>query len=235
MIPNSKLDLPQYKIEFLGQFPHRYKVIKLDSLANRPLLERLRADGFFDLHVTNNGYIVGEHQVIAFYHCGGVHAVKRGYTLAKGEWSVHHINSDTLNNSPKNLRYLPDWAHAQITKQQRRVHIYLKQNFSTDIQLVGEGDLFDRNGRPVRDPYKWIGKIMLVTMVETYKHCMRKGIAKQQLAGTKLAPAKQIWSWIKKIRKWLKVGVDTSYLPSEWLVSVIEEGGARAGTLQLQC
>lgn len=79
------------------------------------LFDWLESTGFFQFHVTNKGYVVGVHQIVAFATYG-YKALANGFTAKFGEIEVHHINGNPLDNSPDNLVYLSCDDHHLVSR-----------------------------------------------------------------------------------------------------------------------
>lgn len=127
---NNYKELRNYLANFTstitGKYPHQYKTYYLDLDCNAELRIRLEADGLFKLHTTNSGWIIREHQIVAFYFCGGREAMNNKLECRWGEVDCHHISSNTFDNHPSNLVYIPSQLHAVITKGQRFFNQYLR-------------------------------------------------------------------------------------------------------------
>ncbi len=81
---------------------------------NKYLFSKLAAVKMFDFYSTNSGEIVSLHQIVA-YLFKGYKAFKNGYTIDKNI-HVHHIDSNTSNNTPGNLVYVSSQEHLLITQ-----------------------------------------------------------------------------------------------------------------------
>lgn len=79
--------------------------IRLSKYKNWRLFALLSLFGFFDYHVTNNGFTCYYHQIIAYISSGYRKYIKGEFCL-KGELEVHHFDKNKFNNSPENLTYV---------------------------------------------------------------------------------------------------------------------------------
>lgn len=85
--------------------------ITLKFKKNLALKKALTELGFFTLNSTNHGYLVGVHQVVLFLE-RGIFFLRfesnsaRTKNIKKGYIDCHHLDSNRLNNSAYNLRYV---------------------------------------------------------------------------------------------------------------------------------
>lgn len=148
----------------IGKFPHQYLVIQKNE-ASLPIFEVLKDCGFFAFHVTNMGQIVSLHQIVAFFHCGGLHALRRGKTCEKGKHEVHHIDGNTMNNHSSNLVYLSVEAHNFITFHQRHLHKGVRKGVKKNsLQEASAGELWNKAGREVVNILFYILKVFKLTL-----------------------------------------------------------------------
>lgn len=121
-------------------------------------LERL---GCFKFYETNSGlHVIGVSQVVLFLDHGWK-ALRNGFTMKKGEMEVHHIDGDVTNNDPKNLVALDKDGHAYISacSNTPRWGRAVKPFATT----------FNRQGRPVSDPYRYLVEILAETVKKVAK------------------------------------------------------------------
>lgn len=79
--------------------------VSLWKSENKEIFETLKKIHFFDFHTTNNGKIVGLHQVVQYCSIGW-RLFLRGYSCEQGTAEVHHLDGDPTNNKAGNLRYI---------------------------------------------------------------------------------------------------------------------------------
>lgn len=180
----------------LGKWPHRYTAYNLNIKENQNLKYILILDNFFDFNIKNNGNLVYEHQIVAYYFCGGIDAFKRGYLCDSSIYEVHHINGNTFDNRSSNLQYLPKDLHIEITTVQRSLCKYLK-SFRSDnkgANLLGRLNnipMWNKQGRKV----------------ENIKHfilsCLIKTIKESSITFNKIINKNYFSLWCKKISKCL--------------------------------
>jgi hypothetical protein len=109
-----------------------YKKDKLE------LFNFLLENGFFDFHLTNSGWVVGVHQVVAF--CSyGYKALANGFTAKYGEIEVHHINANPLSNDPSNLVYLSTADHQIVSMASNTVFFDKPSSSRTATPFNGQG------------------------------------------------------------------------------------------------
>ncbi len=203
-------DLSLYKSQFLGKWPQRYEVYDLSLKANEPLLDVLIEQRFFDFHTTNHGRIVSKHQIVAYFKCGGIDALKRGFTCPQGEYEIHHIDGKTSNNQPKNLVYLPTVLHQEITISQRRICKYLRvfgrKRFDTVIGKLKDLVIWNRQGRAVKNVIQFVCCVLTKTLVNSAKTF---GVFYNK---------SQISKWLNKIRKAIASNIPTFWQDATWIV-----------------
>lgn len=204
-------DLTQFKVSFSGRHPHRYRAYNLNIPENQPLKEKLEQDGFCGLHCTNNLNIVYEHQIVAYYNCGGIHAGRRGFKAPRGIISCHHINGNTFDNRPQNLIYLQDDLHNEITKSQRRIRKGLKVWSETEAETVTDlVPIWNRQGRPIKNIQQFVLRVLTQTLVNT-AITMRLEVK-----------AKRISRWMSKIRKKLSSVFNLPCALPDWIGNKLE-------------
>lgn len=201
--------LRNFKSHYVGKFPQKYRCYNLNLKQNQELKTQLQQAGFFDFHSSNNGQLVGEHQIVAFFHAGGLHALRRGLKCIQGEHEVHHLDGNGLNNNPGNLQYLPVCIHQEITISQRRACRYLKvwgvqsiKRFSLKLKGVF---IWNRQGRLVMGLKDFIASVLERTLIRTAEKFGHKIIYNQ------------IQNWRRKVRKALEVGMPTYWQIATWL------------------
>jgi len=83
---------------------------------NHPeLFVQLHEVGFFDFNISNSGWVVGAHAVVAFLAYGW-NALHRGITINKHTHQVHHLNNVSWDNNPENLVYLTLHTHNLVSQ-----------------------------------------------------------------------------------------------------------------------
>jgi hypothetical protein len=147
---------------YVGAYPHKYKAVNLHS--NKPLKQLLIDNGFFDFHTSNKGSLVYYHQVIAFFNCGGIHALKRGFTCVKGVTEIHHLNGKTWDNSPSNLVYITEEGHNIITTHQRSFNKYIRRVKRSSLLNYWNGVIWNTQGRRVTNFVDWLFFILGLTI-----------------------------------------------------------------------
>jgi hypothetical protein len=165
--------LKKYTVCWLGKFPHKYRAYDLNYKNNIELKALLTKAGFFDFYIRNKGNVVYEHQIIAFFHCGGIHALKRGITCKSNNVEIHHINGRTIDNNPENLIYLPVVLHAFITKAQRALgkrlktfRRFIEYNLIEQLEYI---PFWNKQGRIVIGKLDFVMYILTLTMVKSIK------------------------------------------------------------------
>lgn len=178
--------LEKFKSLFLGKYPHKYKVYDLTLPINNLLKNFLRDNNFFDFFFSNKGHLISEHQIVAFFCCGGRNALDNGFvsdnnlstsreqTFVSSDgktfasYEVHHINSNSFDNSPENLVFLPTQVHQIVTRGQRRIFKYLrvfgKKLPSDFLESIRP---FNRKGKPIKRIYHWITSILSFSILFT--------------------------------------------------------------------
>lgn len=141
--------------------------------------------------------------------------MKQGVVAPMGLWECHHINGCTTWNDPKNIVLLPCIFHDVITKLQKGVHRYMKLFRKSLMEELNGLIFYDWRGRLVKDNEAWCTKLIMISCIGTYHHCLRQHICDKNV---RLAPVKQIQEWIKKVVKKLKLGIDPTYVQNTWLV-----------------
>ena len=159
---NYKSILNNCSFYFVGKFPHKYKDINLYK--NVELKQLLTQHGFFEFHTSNKGNLVYYHQVVAFFECGGIHALKRGFTCVKGQHELHHLNSKTHENQASNLVYITEEGHSLITKHQRAFNKYVKRIKKKSLLSYWTGVIWNKQGRQVTNFVDWLFYILSVTI-----------------------------------------------------------------------
>lgn len=199
--------LNKYKSHYTGKYPHKYKAYNLNLQENLELKTRLLIDGFFAFHTTNNGLIVYCHQIVAYYHCGGIHALKRDLVCKKDEYEIHHINGNTFDNNPNNLVYLPKVIHQEITINQRRLIKYLKlfgkKSFNRNFKNI---IIWNKQGRTVKSILDFIAYWLEQTLWKT-AHSLSIPLN-----------LKVIGTWRRLVRKALKAVIPTYWQNASWLI-----------------
>lgn len=120
------------------------------------LFKRLHRWGFFDFYITNSGWIVSEHQIVAFFLCGGYKAMLNGFTCSQGEIEIHHINANTQDNRPDNLVYLSTTDHKVVS------HLSHTSFLSTVRKVLSTP--FNKQGKSVADHFHYLSIILSKTL-----------------------------------------------------------------------
>lgn len=194
-----------------GKWPHQYKAFNLKNKSNEALFNKLKEDNFFEFNIRNNGFIVYEHQVIAYYFCGGVHAFKRGFICDSNIYEIHHVNGNTFDNSEDNLIYIPRILHVEITTVQRSLCKYLKtfRKKHKGANLLGRLShipMWNKQGRPVQNIKYFVIALIVKTIKQsaiTFNKSINKNYFKLWLKkiSKSLTVAQPIWhnmiTWIK--------------------------------------
>jgi hypothetical protein len=190
--------LRKYTVCWLGKFPHKYKAYDLNFKNNIELKALLIKAGFFDFYTRNKGNIVYEHQIVAYFGCGGIHAFRRGITCDSNSVEIHHINGRTIDNRPENLIYLPIVLHAFITKAQRALgkqlrtfRRFIEYNL---IEQLAHIPFWNKQGRLVIGKLDFIMHILKLTMVKSMEDNNKK------------VNTNYFITWAKKVRQDIKDG-----------------------------
>jgi len=152
------LKLSQFKHTYLGTYPHKYKCYT-NSKENQLLFHTLNSQGYFNFYPHNNQFIVSHHCIIAWWFCGGILAYLNGFTAPSNSINVHHINSNTFDNSASNLVYVTTDSHSQITRHQRSANKFLKV-FKKGI-LHHTINIWNRKGNLIHNYGKWLANLIL--------------------------------------------------------------------------
>jgi hypothetical protein len=146
----------------IGSYPHRYKAFNLNK--NPELKQMLTEAGFFDFHLSNSGVTAYYHQIISFYFCGGIEALKRGLTCIKGVHELHHLNGITSDNRPSNLVYITEEGHNLVTKHQRAFNKYIRRIKKASLINYWTGTIWNKQGRVVKNFVDWLFNILVKTL-----------------------------------------------------------------------
>ena len=157
--------LDAYTSSLLGKYPHRYITFDLDLKANHCLYLMLLKDGYWKFAPSRSMHLVGYHQIVAFYMCAKDKPDGAGDLV-----EVHHVNGNTLDNSPTNLMYLSPNDHALCTKYQRRASKLSLKLFAR----IGEkgrrlATPFNKQGRPIRNWAKFMLAVICASVYLTTK------------------------------------------------------------------
>lgn len=202
--------LKQFKSQLMGKWPQRYKAFNLNLKENKDLKTWLSLTGFFEFNIKNNGYIVYYHQIVAFFDCGGIHALKRGLTCDSSIIEIHHLNGNTLDNQPDNLVYIPRLIHTEITTVQRRLCKYLKtfrQQFKGCgfLQKCDSITIWNKQGRLILN----IKHFLMYVLIRTIKS--------SSLTFKKVINLSQFKKWLKKTSNSLDTFFPLYHHPITWL------------------
>lgn len=201
--------LSTYKFYWSGTFPHRYKAFDLTLGVNKALAKWLETEGFFRFHITNvKRRVVYYHQIIAFMFCGGKEALSNGFTCSQHSQEIHHLDGNTSNNYPSNLIYLTSEVHSVITGHQRSLKKYLKK-FKKGT-LDNPPSIWNRKGNRIIRWWDWVAMILIKTISSTAKSLRIPLLLKE------------FGNWIGRIIKRLKVGVDSTFVPT-FIINYAEE------------
>ena len=201
----NTLKLSQFKSTYLGKFPHKYKTYT-NCKENQLLFDTLESQGYFNFYINNNKHIVSHHCIIAWWFVSGHVAYKNGFTAPAKEINVHHIDGNTFNNSASNLVYVTTDSHSLISRHQRASNKFLKV-FKKGILHHTNKSIWNRKGNLIYNYSKWLANLILKTVVLTARH--------NQLD----INLKQISRWFRKITNCLKLNLDSTYIPTYFLVS----------------
>lgn len=203
------IDLQKYTYKILGKWHCRYKAFNLKQEENQELKSILEQDGFFNFNLRNNGFIVYYHQIIAFYKCGGIHALKRGMICDSNIVEVHHLNGDTLDNRSDNLIYIPRIVHCEITTIQRRLCKYLKTfrrgKGCNIVAKCKQTSIWNKQGRIITNCLHFIMYVLIRT------------IKASSITFSKIIIQKRFTQWLKKTYKNLQSFLPLYHLPVTWV------------------
>lgn len=190
--------LRKYTVCWLGKFPHKYRAYDLNKQNNLELKTLLTEAGFFEFYTRNKGNVVYEHQIIAYFSCGGIHALKRGITCDSNNVEVHHINGRAIDNRPENLIYLPIVLHAFITKAQRALgkklrtfRRFIQYNLLEQLEFI---PFWNKQGRIVIGKIDFVMYILALTMVKSIED------------NNYYVNKNYFTTWVKKVRQDIKDG-----------------------------
>jgi len=204
-------ELHSFHSSLIGKWPQRYKAFNLNLKQNLPLKSWLLSSGFFSFNIKNNGYLVYYHQIVAFFHCGGVHALKRGFVCDSSEVEIHHLNGNTLDNSSSNLVYIPRLLHTEISTLQRRLCKYIK-TFRSSFKGMGvlrklhSIPFWNKQGRSVQNIKHFVMYVLIRTLKassSTFKKIINISKFKQ---------------WLKKTSNSLDTFFPLYHHPITWLI-----------------
>lgn len=151
--------LESFSYSLWGNFPHCYKAYNLNLSNNKGLKDLLNEAGYWNC-CGRSKEIVYYHQIIAFFCLE--------HPVQLGELEVHHINGNTLDNSPANLMYLSPEDHKLVTKYQRKLtKLKLKHFFKLSNKLISHRTPFNRRGKPIHNWARFILSIIVLSVVKT--------------------------------------------------------------------
>ena len=155
--------LNSYSSSLLGKYPHRYITFDLNLKSNQTLRLMLEEDGYWNFAPLRSKCLVGYHQIVAFYLCAKDKLDGLGNFV-----EVHHVNGNTLDNSPNNLMYLSPNDHALCTKFQRRASkLSLKLFASIGKKGKRYPTPFNRQGKVIRNWAKFILNVICASVFLT--------------------------------------------------------------------
>lgn len=191
-----------------GNWPHTYKTFFRTS-NNEELFTFLESYGFMALHITKEfKFTASWHQIIAFFFCGGIQHYKNGVQFKKGEQEIHHIDGNTSNNHPRNLRYLPVAIHQLATTCQRTLNPKMRH---FNVGNLDSLKLYNRKGQEIINKKQalvdLLGETMLRTALDRGKKYSVKSFGKTILKVLKdfgvkahdLLNAKSWCNWVQSI------------------------------------
>lgn len=183
-----------------GRPVYRPRYIRILHKDAESLFRHLWSDNFFDFFCTNCGFAVYLHQIKCYYSCGGALAQERGYTAPKDKYECHHINGNTLDNSPKNLVMLSVDDHKEVTKRQRGLsRSKIKKHTTPSAYFRTE---FNRRGKPIRNHNHFLANIVAMTLFYTFEwlHGYRGRV-------------KDMVNWISRYINRLGLSNDINFIP----------------------
>lgn len=133
--------------------------LTLINSKNKTLFNLLDQAGFFEFHISNNKFIVGLHQIVAYIY-KGYRSYINGYTVEKGYIEIHHLDSNPRNNHITNLVYVSTQEHLLISQA--------SLNYTTTIVKSCEPCPFNSKGEPVSDALKRLSYLVYTTIKRTF-------------------------------------------------------------------
>lgn len=183
-----------------GSGHHRYITFFRKAL-NEALFSKLEDDGFFDFHISNDRRsVVGYHQVVAFYCCGGKEMLGKGYTCKSGSHEVHHEDGDTLNNESGNLSYTPVQLHYILTMGQRRMSKGFKHFRKVSRKLMKDLLVWSKKGQIITRVFDWLRSILTRTVIKTAAYL-----------GIEIG-VRELWRFARAVVSRCKIGLDKTLL-----------------------
>jgi hypothetical protein len=149
---------------------HGYRVYNLHK--HKLLKAILEQYSFFDFYTTNNGHMVGEHQIVSFFYWG-YNALMNGFKAPKDEINVHHKDSNPSNNNPYNLVYLSTQDHLLVSA--------LANSKILTKDFVKGNTPFNRQGRSIKN----ITAFLVNVARDTMRHSINK-VGKHSAVGRHL-------------------------------------------------
>lgn len=150
-----------------GTFPHRYKIFFKDK-NNQPLFDWLESINFFPFYPSKHRRNTASyHQIVAYCFSGGWQAYLNGFVCDADNFSpteLHHIDSNTFNNHPRNLQFIPKTVHSILTKAQRSFNKTFKLFSSINVNYLV---CFNRKGNLIVKVEDWFKSIILKTLICT--------------------------------------------------------------------
>lgn len=153
-----------------GNFPHRYKIFfkNQNSLA---LFDWLESIHFFDFYCSKHKRNTASlHQIVAYCFCGGWQAYLNGFVCdadSENAVELHHLSSNTFDNHPRNLQFIPKKVHNIITKATRSFNKSFKE-FSNTID-TDNCICFNRKGEQIVKFKEWFKNLLLKSIILTAK------------------------------------------------------------------
>lgn len=176
-----------------GKYPHRYVCFDLRRKVNEELKNLLEESGYWEFAPRRSQRFVYMHQVMNFFD--------KGIHLPKGEGNNlenHHLDGNTLNNSPDNLIYLTKVDHELCSKYQRKlsrikVKQFIKLQRGNDLGLR---TMFNRRGKRIKN---WVRFIIGIVCLTVYKSS--QWLTKVQENVKSLPPIKEIVGFVSRFLK----------------------------------
>jgi hypothetical protein len=129
-------------IDKLIGFKDEAGYVHLEPRHNRILFYLLHQAGFFNFHVTNKGFIVSRHQVVAYANFG-FRAYLNGFVAKKNEVTVHHLNSTPGDDRASNLEYASPTDNLLCAEASRT-------SYRGKVEST-QPTIFNRQGKRIKD------------------------------------------------------------------------------------
>lgn len=171
---------PSYYTNANKKSHHKYKMFDLTRPVNSCIKELLEDFGYWLFAPNRSKNLVSEHQIMAFFFVGK----NKPMNGSAGHHTVHHLNSNTMDNRPSNLIYLSEEDHALVTKYQRKVCTFnIKSFFKVGGVLLDARTSINKQGNKIVNWAKFIMGVIALTVAMTfdysgYKYCKSNTINK---------------------------------------------------------